>query len=97
MKRIALALGIVLLAAIWAVVDPGAGVRSWWDLRSQLGEAEARAEKVRAGLAELEAEAERLEADPLAVEAAIRADLGLARPGETIVRAVPSDARPSNP
>jgi cell division protein FtsB len=97
MRRIALALGIVLLAAVWAVVDPAAGVRTWWDLRSQLGEAEARAAKVRTGLAELEGEAERLEADPLAVEAAIRADLGLARPGETIVRAVAPAARPSNP
>ena len=97
MKRIALALGIVLVAAIWAVVDPSAGVRTWWDLRSQLGEAEARAAKARGELAELERKVERLGADPLAVEAAIRADLGLARPGETIVRAVPTAPRPSNP
>ena len=97
MKRIALALGIVLVAALWAAVDPAAGVRTWWDLRSQLREAQARAAEDRAELAALEGEAERLEADPLAVEAAIRADLGLARPGETIVRAVPPAARPSNP
>jgi cell division protein FtsB len=97
MKRIALALGIVLLAAVWALLDPSAGVRTWWELRSQLREAEARAAKAGAELAALEDEAERLEGDPLAVEAAIRTDLGLARPGETIVRAVPSPARPPNP
>lgn len=97
MKRIALSLGIVLLAAVWALLDPAAGVRTWWELRSQLREAEARAAKAGAELAALEDEAERLEADPLAVEAAIRADLGLARPGETIVRAVPPPARQSNP
>jgi cell division protein FtsB len=97
MKRIALALGIVLLAAVWALLDPAAGVRTWWELRSQLREAEARAAKAGAELAALEDEAQRLDADPLAVEAAIRADLGLARPGETIVRAVPPPARTPNP
>jgi cell division protein FtsB len=97
MKRIALALGIVLVAAVWAAVDPSAGVRTWWDLRSQLREAEARAAQAGAELAALEGEAERLESDPLAVEAAIREDLGLARPGETIVRAARAPAGPSNP
>lgn len=94
MKRIALTLGIVLAAAVWAIVDPNAGIRSWWELRAQLGEAELRAEALRGELAKLEAEAQQLQEDPLAVESAIRADLGLARPGETIVRAVPA---PSNP
>jgi cell division protein FtsB len=90
MKRLALALGIVLAAALWAVADPHAGIRSWWALRAQLGAAVGRAEALRTELASLETEAERLEHDPLAVESAIRADLGLARPGEIIVRAVPA-------
>ena len=97
MKRLALALGIVLLATLWAFADPHAGVRSWWDLRAQLRASEGRAETLRGELAALEGEAARLEADPLAVESAIRADLGLARPGETIVRAVSPGAGPSNP
>jgi cell division protein FtsB len=91
MKRLALALGIVLAAALWAVADSHAGVRSWWALRGQLVVAEGRAEVLRGELASLEAEAERLENDPLAVESAIRSDLGLARPGEIIVRAVPAN------
>lgn len=94
MKRIALTLGIVLAAAVWAIVDPNAGIRSWWELRAQLRDAELRAGALRDELAKLEAEAQQLQEDPLAVESAIRADLGLARPGETIVRAVPA---PSNP
>lgn len=94
MKRVALALGIVLAAAAWAVVDPNAGIRSWWELRGQLREASARAETLRHGLAELEDEARRLREDPLAIESAIRTDLGLARPGEVIVRAVPPAENP---
>jgi cell division protein FtsB len=97
MKRLALAFGIVLLAALWAIADPNAGVRTWWDLRAQLRQADARADTLRGELAALEREADRLETDPLAVESAIRSDLGLARPGETIVRALPQGARPSNP
>jgi cell division protein FtsB len=93
MRRVVLALGILLAAAAWAAVDPHAGVRTWWELRGQLHEAGDRAAALRAEVAALEAEAERLQRDPLALEAAIRADLGLARPGETIVRAVP----PPNP
>lgn len=93
MKRFALALCIVLAAALWAMVDPNAGIQSWRQLRAQLGEASGRAASLRAELVALEAEGDRLEHDPLAVEAAIRVDLGLARSGETIVRAVP----PSNP
>ena len=93
MKRIALTLGIVLAAAVWAVVDPNAGIRSWWELRGQLREASLRADSLRSELAALEVDAQRLQQDPLALESAIRTDLGLARPGETIVRAVPA----SNP
>jgi cell division protein FtsB len=93
MRRLVLAFGIVLAAAAWAAVDPNAGVRTWWELREQLHEAEARAAGLRAERSKLESEADRLQRDPLALEAAIRSDLGLARPGETIVRAVP----PSNP
>jgi cell division protein FtsB len=93
MRRLALAVAVVLVAALWAVADPHAGIRSWRDLRAQLGQAQSRATALREEVAALEAEADRLEHDPLAVESAIRSDLGLARPGETIVRVVP----PSNP
>jgi cell division protein FtsB len=91
MKRFALALGIVLAAVLWAAADPNAGIRSWWTLRAQLGQAEGRAGALRGELAALEGEAERLERDPLALEAAIRTDLQLAKPGETIVRVIPAN------
>jgi cell division protein FtsB len=86
MRRVALALAVVLVAVGWAFVDPRAGVRVWRDLGKDLGAARERADALRAEVAELEAEAESLQRDPLALEAAIRNDLGLARAGETIVR-----------
>jgi cell division protein FtsB len=95
MRRILLACAIVLAAALWAVVDPNAGVRSYLDLGRQLAAAELRAEALGAEVAALEREAESLQSDPLAIEGAIRADLGLARPGEIIVRAEPPARKPA--
>ena len=94
MKRIALTLGIVLAAAVWATVDPNAGIRSWWEMRAQLRDASLRSDALRGELAKLEAAAQQLQEDPLAVESAIRTDLGLARPGEIIVRAVAAASNP---
>ena len=88
MKRIALTLGIVLAAAVWAVVDPNAGVRSWLgDARPARARRPCARTRCATSWPKLEGDAERLQHDPLALESAIRADLGLARPGETIVRA----------
>jgi cell division protein FtsB len=97
MRRFLLASAIVLAAALWAFLDPSAGVRTYWDLGGQLRAAEQRAGLLRAEVAALEREAESLQRDPLAIEAAIRADLGLARPGEIIVRAEPRRGSPRNP
>jgi cell division protein FtsB len=95
MRRLLLALGIVALAALWALLDPHAGVRTYRDLGQQLRVAQERTDALRAEVAALEDEAERLEGDPLAIEAAIRAELGLARPGEIVVRAVPPRSKPA--
>jgi cell division protein FtsB len=97
MRRFLLACAIVLAAALWALVDPNAGVRSYRDLGHQLAAAEQRAAELRREVAALERAAESLEADPLAIEAAIREDLGLARPGETIVRVDRAHGSPRNP
>jgi cell division protein FtsB len=95
MGRFLLACAIVLAAAVWAVADPNAGVRTYLDLGRQLGAAEVRAGALHAEVAALEREAESLQRDPFAIEAAIRADLGLARPGEVIVRAEPPARKPA--
>jgi cell division protein FtsB len=95
MRRILLAVAILLAAALWAVLDPSAGLRTYWDLDRQLRAAEQRAGALRGDIAALEREVESLQREPLAIEAAIRADLGLARPGEVIVRGVPPARKPA--
>ena len=83
-------LGVALL---WAAIDQGSGIRKSWQLRSDLRAARVRIETLRADVARLRRDAERLEDDPFAIEAAIREDLGFARPGEIVVRR----RRPSDP
>lgn len=95
MRRLLLALAIVAAAALWAVLDSSAGVRTYRDLGRQLRAAEQRAALLREEVAALEREAESLRRDPLAIESAIRADLGLARPGEIVVRVEPPARKPA--
>ena len=78
-----------------AAVDDSAGVRTWLQVRRDLDTAQARVTALEARIAEREAEAEALRSDPLALERAIREDLGLARPGEIVVRGL--DGTPRNP
>ena len=91
MRRVGLALAILAAASAWALVDRSAGVPTWRDLSRQLDGARERTTALRAEVSVLERDAHALEVDPLAIEAAIRTDLGFARPGETIVRAVPPE------
>ena len=76
-----------ILGVAWLVawVDPETGIRTWLDLREDLAVAQARIAALETGVASLETEAALLAEDPLAIEAAIREDLGLARPGDTVV------------
>lgn len=77
---------VILVAAwIFAWLDPETGIRSWLSLREDLAAAHERIAGLEQGIEALETEAGRLEADPLAIEAAIREDLGLARSGDTVV------------
>jgi cell division protein FtsB len=55
-------------------------------LRADLAERDARIEKLSSEIALLRAQVGDLESDPFALERAIREDLGLAKPGEVIVR-----------
>ena len=68
------------------MLDGEAGLGTWLRLRGDLRAAEARIETLRDEIAVLEDETEALRSDPFAIEAAIREDLHLARPGETVVR-----------
>ena len=77
---------LVLCAGLVAWLDPKNGVESWQKHREHLREARER-------IAELEAEIEAREKrgklephDDFAMEAAIREELGFARPGEIVIR-----------
>jgi len=91
-RRIAITLGILLVAVGWAFVDPDTGVRSWRQLGRDLVSAEGRVTVLRVEIAALQDQIDALESDSLAIETAIRTDLGLAREGETVVRVVRRDA-----
>jgi cell division protein FtsB len=87
-RRLAITLGILLAAAGWAFADPDAGVGTWRQLGRDLVSAEERVTVLRVEIAKLQDQIDALEGDELAIESAIRTDLGLARAGETVVRVV---------
>ena len=84
-RQIWLAPAILIAAWVVAWVDPETGIRKWNGLRGDLQAARVRIAALETEIASLADEAARLQADPLAIEAAIREDLGLARPGDTVV------------
>jgi peroxiredoxin len=94
-REVAIALAIVGAAAAVAMTDEESGVRTWRKLRRDLAVAEARVAELEARIEKREAEAASLQSNPLALERAIREDLGLARPGEIVVRGL--DGTPRNP
>lgn len=96
MKR-ELVIGAAIVAAAIgvAVADESTGIRTWFELRDDLRVAQARVAELEARIASRESEAAALRSDPFALEQAIREDLGLARPGETVVRGL--SGTPRNP
>jgi len=89
---------LVAVAAVYAAFDPDSGFRTWQRMRADLAGAQVRISALRAENAALERSAEALEADAFAIEAAIREDLELARPGERILRLTgPEDSNPRFP
>jgi cell division protein FtsB len=76
-----------------AVADDSAGIRTWLQVRRDLRVAEARVAELEARIEAREGEVAALKSDPLALERAIREDLGLARPGEIVVRGLPGTPR----
>lgn len=78
---------VLSLAAVGAAaLDERTGIPAWRRLRDDLTAANARIEILRGDISALRGEADALEGDSFAVERAIREDLGLALPGEAVVR-----------
>ncbi len=76
---------IALVFAL-AVFDRESGLPGWLRLRSELAVARTRTDALSEQIAALRIEIAALEHDSFAIERAIREDLELARPGETVVR-----------
>ena len=85
---------LAFAAAGAAALDERTGVPAWRRLRDDLTAVNARIEILRGDIAALRGEVLALESDSFAVERAIREDLGLAQPGESVVRL---DVRPTSP
>ena len=94
-RELVIGAAIVAVAAGVVVADESTGIRTWLQVRRDLRVAQARVAELEARIESREAEAAALRSDPLALEHAIREDLGLARPGETLVRGL--DGTPRNP
>lgn len=86
MKRLLVVPVLVAAAGLYAFWEPETGIRPWLRLRGEVARAEARVEALRAENEALRQRAVALENDAFAVERAIREDLGLALPGEIVVR-----------
>lgn len=89
-------LGLVLLLGLArAGLDADSGVRHWLYLRAELEQARSRIASLDAEVAALREQAGQLEGDDYALERAIREELELVRPGQTLLRlgrrGVPSD------
>jgi cell division protein FtsB len=69
-----------------AVADSDSGLPMWFRLRDDVAEAAERVQVLAQRNANLRSQIEALESEPFALERAIREDLGLARPGEVVVR-----------
>lgn len=94
-RRILCAVAIVAAAVAYAFADRETGISTWLQLRGEVLAARAGAVAQRERIEALRVEARALERDPFAIERAIREDLGLARPGEVIVRLPRAD--PTSP
>jgi cell division protein FtsB len=86
LKSAAIAFGVASALLAAGLLDREAGIGRWLDLRRDAAAAQRRIEAARVRIDRREAEAAALRDDPVALEAAIREDLGLARPGEWVVR-----------
>jgi cell division protein FtsB len=94
-RELVIGAAIVAAAIGVAVADESTGIRTWLELRHDLRVAQSRVAELEQRIESRESEAEALRSDPAALEEAIREDLGLARPGEVVVRGL--SGTPRNP
>ncbi len=74
------------LALLRVAFDGEAGIRPWLHLRAELQVARTRIELLRSQVAGLEREAELLDVRGFELECAVREELELVRPGQTLIR-----------
>jgi len=86
LRRLWIAPAIVAAALAVAALDADRGIPAWLRLRADLDSARERMGALREEIEASERDAAALRDDGFAVEAAIRRDLGFAKPGETVVR-----------
>ena len=86
MRRFLLVPAIIALAVVYAMLDEASGIREWLRLRSHLVASARRIDDLQREVDVLREESSALKHDPFATERAIREDLELAKPGETVVR-----------
>jgi cell division protein FtsB len=94
MRQLVVPAVILGLALAWAAWDAERGLPAWLRMRADLAEAHGRMADLRRDIEARELEAAALGRDALAIEEAIRRDLGLARPGEIVVR-IPAATDPN--
>ena len=90
-------LAALLGAAIALFYDPDNGLRAVFHLQRELDVADVRLDRLREERAELLLRAERLRSDPFEIESIARESLGMARPGEIVVRLPRSPAPAERP
>ncbi len=86
---------LLAAALVYASFDWDSGMPAWLRLSRELQQAQARIDGLRSEIDDLREQSQVLRDDPFAIERAIREDLGLARPGELVVRFLPAEG--SNP
>lgn len=85
MKALGLGTIVIALVAISALLDPESGLAIWFELRASLEGSSQRVEILERENDSLREEIEMLEFEPAALDRAIREELDLALPGETVV------------
>jgi cell division protein FtsB len=86
LRRLLVALGLVAAVGAWALVDRQSGVSAWLGLRHDLATREQRIQSLQREVEAMRGEVKALQSDRFAEERAIREELELARPGETVVK-----------
>ena len=86
MKGILLVPVLLVVALFWVALDQEAGIAPWLHLRGELEDAHVRIDSLRSDVEALEREAVLLDVRGFELERAIREELDLVGPGQTLIR-----------